>query len=212
MFLSYLKFLYHSKNQYSVHSPFVYQFLINGLYKKLDKTAYKSLKLGNIISRKDKILFKIIHYFQPKTILQIGKREATIVVQLASKSSKITTVEGFKNIENSTQDNFDSFQFKNFNLQNKTFNDFLNNSPENTFFDAIYIAYPATLDYFNQLINYICNDSFIILDGIHRNKEIKKTWYKIKNHEKVTVSIDLFYFGLIFFRKEQEKQHFILRS
>lgn len=212
MFLSYLKFLYHSKNQYSVHSPFVYQFLINGLYKKLDKTAHKSLKLGNLISRKDKILFKIIHYFQPKTILEIGKNKASIVMQIASKTAKITTVEGFKNTENSTQDNYDSFQLKNFNLQNKTLNDFLNNLPENTFFDAIYIAYPATLDYFNHLINNIHNDSFIVLNIIYDNYDTQKAWNEIKNHEKVTASIDLFYFGLIFFRKEQEKQHFILRS
>jgi hypothetical protein len=52
----------------------------------------------------------------------------------------------------------------------------------------------------------------MIFDDIYWNKDMEKAWQEIKNNQKVTVSIDLFYFGLIFFRKEQEKQHFILRS
>ena len=33
----------------------------------------------------------------------------------------------------------------------------------------------------------------------------------LKNHPKVKVSLDLFYFGVIFFRKEQAKEHFKIR-
>ena len=52
----------------------------------------------------------------------------------------------------------------------------------------------------------------MIFDDIHWDKSMQKAWNEIKNHHKVKVSIDLFYFGLIFFRKEQEKEHFILRT
>ena len=38
-----------------------------------------------------------------------------------------------------------------------------------------------------------------------------KAWEEIKNHKQVTVTIDLFSIGLVFFRTEQVKQHFVLK-
>ena len=237
MFLSYLKFLYYSKNQYSVHSPFVYQFLTKGLYPKFNQTNFKPFlelrkqllknskitisqftKTASISPKKAKILFKIIQYFQPKTILELGTCMGlgTTAMQLASKTAKITTVESYKNMGKIAQENFDSQNFKNIKIYHSACDKFLKNQIENTIFDVIYInrnrINPTTLDYFTVLINHISNDSFMILEDIHCSQDQKKTWIEIKNHEKVTVSIDLFYFGLIFFRKEQKKQHFILRS
>ena len=48
----------------------------------------------------------------------------------------------------------------------------------------------------------------ILIDAIYQHK---KEWQKLINLQDVTVTIDLFYFGLIFFRKEQVKEHFIIR-
>ena len=39
----------------------------------------------------------------------------------------------------------------------------------------------------------------------------EKKWALIKNLSKVTVSLDLYHFGVAFIRKEQEKEHFIIR-
>jgi hypothetical protein len=37
-------------------------------------------------------------------------------------------------------------------------------------------------------------------------------WEKICKDDRVTLSIDLFFIGLVFFRKEfREKQHFVIR-
>jgi hypothetical protein len=38
-----------------------------------------------------------------------------------------------------------------------------------------------------------------------------EAWDEIKNHPAVTVSIDTFYWGIVFFRKEQVKEHFVIR-
>jgi hypothetical protein len=40
---------------------------------------------------------------------------------------------------------------------------------------------------------------------------MKEAWEEIKMHDRVTVTLDLFYFGIVFFRKEQVKQHFIIK-
>jgi hypothetical protein len=40
---------------------------------------------------------------------------------------------------------------------------------------------------------------------------METAWEMIKKHPKVTVTIDTFQWGLVFFRREQHKEHFIIR-
>ncbi|WP_047245945.1 uroporphyrinogen decarboxylase/cobalamine-independent methonine synthase family protein [Maribacter thermophilus] len=68
----------------------------------------------------------------------------------------------------------------------------------------------------NELLDKISkqiyhNDSALLVQGIHNSKERTRLWESIKKLPEVTVSIDLFYCGLIFFRREQAKQHFKIR-
>jgi hypothetical protein len=49
----------------------------------------------------------------------------------------------------------------------------------------------------------------VILDDIYWSKEMTQAWEELKNHPKVTLSIDIFTKGILFFRKEhQDKAHF----
>ena len=50
-----------------------------------------------------------------------------------------------------------------------------------------------------------------IFDDIHWSKDMEEAWEIIKNHPQVTVTIDTFQWGIVFFRKEQEKEHFVIR-
>jgi predicted O-methyltransferase YrrM len=78
------------------------------------------------------------------------------------------------------------------------------------FFDGNHQKQP-TLEYFHKLLPTAKNNSVFIFDDIHWSPQMEKAWEEIKNHPEVTVSIDTFYWGLIFFRKEQAKQHFNIR-
>jgi predicted O-methyltransferase YrrM len=69
----------------------------------------------------------------------------------------------------------------------------------------------ATLHYFEKLLPLAHNDSVFIFDDIHWSGEMEEAWEQIKAHPRVRVSIDTFYWGLVFFRKEQEKEHFTIR-
>jgi len=56
------------------------------------------------------------------------------------------------------------------------------------------------------------NFSMIILDDIHWSAEMELAWQHCKDHSAVTLSIDLFFIGLLILRKEiREKQHFVVR-
>ena len=69
--------------------------------------------------------------------------------------------------------------------------------------------YDATMDYFQKILPFTNANSVLIFDDIYWSEEMKRAWEEIKKHSAVTVTIDLFWCGLVFFRKENtEKQHF----
>lgn len=90
------------------------------------------------------------------------------------------------------------------------------NPKQQTFFyDLIYFdgnhTKEATLNYFERLLPTAHNNSVFVFDDIHWSAGMEAAWEEIKAHPQVTVSIDTYYLGLIFFRKEQAKQHFKIR-
>jgi len=66
--------------------------------------------------------------------------------------------------------------------------------------------------YFKELLAKTNNDSILVFDDIHWSREMEDAWKTIKNNAAVTCSIDLFFIGIVLFRKEfKEKQHFAIR-
>lgn len=77
-------------------------------------------------------------------------------------------------------------------------------------FDFIYANYPS----FDLLTNHkeqIHNDSMFLINNIHNSKSNAANWKVLKQHKAVTVSIDMFHCGALFFREEQVKEHFKIR-
>jgi len=54
-------------------------------------------------------------------------------------------------------------------------------------------------------------DSLLIVLGIYPSTEQKYQWKRIQAHSAVTVTIDLFYVGLVYFREGQAKEDFKIR-
>jgi hypothetical protein len=63
----------------------------------------------------------------------------------------------------------------------------------------------------NLDINNLSNDCMLLLDGIQTSSKNFKTWKHLTELKHVRVSIDMFYCGALFFRKEQVKEHFKIR-
>lgn len=84
------------------------------------------------------------------------------------------------------------------------------NTSEEFPFDMIYLASPDT-NSLEELKDKVHNDTILLLGNIHNTKSSSGLWEAFKKDEIVTVSLDMFYCGVIFFRKEQAKQHFKIR-
>jgi predicted O-methyltransferase YrrM len=253
---SYLHFLWHSKNEHAVHSPFVFNLLTQCFYNKKVKPEYAILKkhrnelllnkntievtdfgagsrifksnvrqiaqiakTAGISPTRAQLLFRIVNYFQPSTILEIGTSLglATSALSLGNPKASITTVEGCPETAKLAKLHLQKFNCNNVECVVKEFNNYIQNCQLKTencqliYFDGNH-SKEATLDYFNLLLPTITNETVWIFDDIHWSAEMEEAWEIIKKHPKVTVSIDTFQWGLVFFRYEQPKQHFIIRT
>ncbi|PQJ77922.1 hypothetical protein [Polaribacter porphyrae] len=74
------------------------------------------------------------------------------------------------------------------------------------------LLYISNINNINSILNdELVSNYFIVIHNIHKNKQTQQKWLKIIQKNNATVTIDLFYFGLIFFRVSQAKEHFIIR-
>jgi hypothetical protein len=75
------------------------------------------------------------------------------------------------------------------------------------------IIFGSICDFLSEDINMneLQNDTMVLLYGIYVDKISSDNWKKLKNSEHVRVTVDLYYCGLLFFRKEQVKEHFKIR-
>ena len=163
------------------------------------------------------LLHRLTHDLQCTTGLELGTSLGISSLAMASAATinRLTTIEGCPETAKFAETQLKKYQLTNVNVQNATFEKALNKI-ENKPFDLIYLdghhSLEPTLTYFNKLLSNVHNNSVMILDDIHWSAQMEKAWNQIKAHPKVTVSIDTYKWGLLFFRKEQAKQHFIIRS
>lgn len=189
------------------------------VFKSNERKISAIVKNAGISKKRAELLFRITRYFQPETVLEIGTSLglATAALSLGNPKAKITTLEGCTNTQNVAKKQFQTSKrdLQNTEFITTEFSEFLKNNPQTVNYSLIYFdgnhSQKATLEYFNLLLTTVTNDSVWIFDDIHWSKEMEQAWEEIKNHEKVRVTIDTFQWGIVFFRKEQEKEHFMIR-
>jgi predicted O-methyltransferase YrrM len=179
--------------------------------KELVVSAAKPAKFSQL-------LFRLIDHFQPNTVLELGTSLGISTSYMASANSKtkIITIEGCEEIAAIAKKNFNQFQLKNIEQHIGNFDDVLPgilsklDKLDFAFFDGNHRK-EATLNYFEQCSEKAHDNSVFVFDDIYWSAEMKEAWQEIKNNERVTVTLDLFFMGIVFFRKEQVKQHFVIK-
>ena len=136
---------------------------------------------------------------------------------MAMASGKDVTGEGNYAIASIAKENFDVAGLSNIRIITGNFD---NTLPEMVarmphvdlaFIDGNHRRQP-TLNYFRELLTKTTSESIIIFDDIHWSRGMESAWNEIRQHPSVKLSIDLFFFGLVFFREEfKTRQHFRIR-
>ncbi len=256
LLIRYIQFLYFSKNEHSLHSPFVYELYTTVILAKtkpnqqilaieclrktlkknqtiietIDYGAGSKLKKSNTqtiaqIARNSEksskfaqLIYRLLGYMQPQTILDLGTSLGitTLYQAIYNTNCQIITFEGCPETAKIAQENFKKIGVKNIQLIVGNIDNNLSQTIANlkkidfVFFDANH-QYKATMMYFELCLEKSTENSFFVFDDINWSKGMQKAWKEITEHPQVMISIDLFFVGIVFFRKNQPKQHFVLR-
>ncbi len=188
-------------------------------------------KNAGISSKRARLLNRLVRYLQVEQALELGTSLGIGTAAMATgNQTRVLSVEGCPQTAAVAQKQFREFRLGNIDLKTASFeqvleeispgfgqgNDEDRGTRENpSRFDMVYLdgnhQKQATLDYFECLLPAAHNDTVFIFDDIHWSKDMEEAWEEIKKHPRVRVSIDTFQWGLVFFRREQEKEHFVIR-
>ncbi len=186
------------------------------VFKTNERSIQQIAKNAGITSKRAKLLFRISKYFQFEKSLELGTSlgMATAALAMGNKNGQVTSLEGCPETAKMASNMLQTFQVSNIKIKTTEFSSYLNQI-QNEKFDCIYFdgnhQKAPTLSYFESLLNTTHNDTVWIFDDIHWSKEMTEAWEIIKAHPKVTVTIDTFYWGFVFFRREQRKENFRIR-
>ncbi|WP_166386313.1 MULTISPECIES: O-methyltransferase [unclassified Polaribacter] len=187
------------------------------IFKNNERQVSKIAKIAGLSNKKAKLLIRIIQYFEPKNVLEIGTSIGlgTSAVKIGNKETAILSLEGCPETSKVANKLFSKNNYKDIQIITGDFKNTLPEAIKNQQFDCIYFdgnhTKKDTLHYFNTCLDTVTNNSVWIFDDIYWSDEMKEAWTEIKNHNKVKVTVDVFYWGIVFFRKEQEKEHFKIR-
>jgi predicted O-methyltransferase YrrM len=241
---------------HGIHSPFVFDFVINVLNDDRHFYAYQAIeslrrqlwndrtilevedfgagsvtgqtKQRSIASvtrnatksrRLSQLLFRIVHYYQPETILELGTSLgiSSAYMAAANPNARVITLEGARSIAKRAAQHHELLHLYNIELITGNFDDKLEDVLQKlgrvhlAFIDGNHRREP-TMTYFQQLLDKAIPQSIFIFDDIHWSNEMEEAWRMIQAHDAVTATIDLFFIGIVLFRAEfRSKQHFVIR-
>jgi predicted O-methyltransferase YrrM len=187
----------------------------NGTFRRVCDIARNAGRTPDI----GKLLFRIVHYYQCKNILELGTSLGLGTAYLASAthSGKVVTIEGSSEIAQQAQANFKQLGLSQIEVVTGEFDAILTSVlSSNSTFDLVFIdgnhREEPTLQYTEMLLPHISEHSILIYDDIHWSKGMHNAWNQIIKDPRIMLSIDLFQIGLVFFRKDfLFKQHFVLK-
>lgn len=179
--------------------------------KEIAKNALKSPALAQLIHR-------LAKFSNPKSVIELGTclGITSAYLSTAAPDASVITIEGCPQTAAVAKQNFEDLKLNNIRLEVGNFDHILPGIlAEQQQLDFVYIdgnhRKVATLNYFNWCLPKVHENTMLIFDDIYWSAGMKEAWAAIKAHPQVTVTIDLFWIGLVFFKKGQAREDFKLK-
>lgn len=179
--------------------------------RQIAKNALKPKKLAQLI-------FRLVNELKPRNIIELGTclGLTTAYLAKAAPQARVISVEGCPQTAAVAQKNIASLALKDVKVLTGNFDVILPKVIADVeVLDFVFVdgnhRKQATLDYFSWCLPKVHEGTLLIFDDIYWSKGMGEAWEEIKAHPKVTLTIDLFWIGLVFFRKGQVKEHFKIK-
>jgi predicted O-methyltransferase YrrM len=180
--------------------------------KDIANSSLKPKKYAQLLSR-------MVQYYKPATIVELGTSLGitSSYLALGNKDAKLYTLEGARNIAAIAAHTFEALRLENIELIEGDFSKTLpllcakSGIVDFVFIDGNHRMEP-TLSYFGQLLTCSNASTIFVFDDIHWSAEMESAWAVIRDHPAVTLTIDLFFIGIVFINSDfKVKQHFAIR-
>ena len=182
--------------------------------KKVREIARNALKTPVLAQ----LIYRLARNTNPANIIELGTclGITTAYLSKACPDADVITIEGCPETAKKAYQSFQNLELENVELQVGNFDELLPAVIEQAKqLDFVYIdgnhRKDATLNYFHLCLPKVQEHSLLIFDDIYWSKGMKEAWEEIKNHPDVTVTVDLFWIGLVYFKKGQVKEHFKIK-
>ena len=183
--------------------------------KTIAQIAKGSLKLKKYST----LIGRIVAYYKPRQVLEMGTSLGITTCYLAQgvPHASVVTMEGAPAVAQEALNTFKNLGYQNIQLIEGNFDQSLPNYLNSI--STIGIAYvdgnhryTPTMQYFNLLLAKSDEHSIFIFDDIHWSSEMEKAWEEIKADTRISLTIDLFYLGIVFLKKgNKEKENFSIK-
>jgi predicted O-methyltransferase YrrM len=176
------------------------------------------IKYSAVPAKYGRLLFNMASEFGKPGIVEFGTSLgiSTLYLAAACPDSMVYTVEGCSATAEIAAANFKSYGTSNITLIQESFDtaisDLITKSvkPGLVFIDGHHRKEP-TLRYFELMAGHCDKGTVIMIDDIHSSGEMEEAWSLIKKNKEVTVTIDIFRMGLVFFREGMSSFDYLIR-
>lgn len=174
-----------------------------------ERTISDLARFAAISPRLGRIIFNITRVYKPETILELGTSLgiSTLYLAGAAPRSRMITIEGCPETAKTASNNLRNLGMSSISVWTGPFKENLLPALKDLQqLDLLYLdgdhQKGATLKYYKQCLKYAHEHSVFIIADIHWSSAMEQAWDALKSKEEVTLAIDLFHFGVLFFRKE----------
>ncbi len=183
-------------------------------YRRLSDISRRS----SVHNKYGRVLYNLASLYNGRNILEMGTSVgiSTLFMSMGAPASKIISIEGCAKLAEIARNNFSVAEASDIEVMRGEFDEQLtiirkrDFSPSMVYIDGNHRK-EAVLKYFASLKELIAQDSVIIFDDINYSNEMNEAWNEIKSDLQVSLSIDVFQMGLVFFIEGMAKQDFVIR-
>ena len=183
------------RNEYHIHSPFVYELYTNVIRERQRSNVDYDLvvRVGRMLDKKKHILksrrklarffYRYAAYYEHDEVFLFGKVTAMNVAAFALGNPRSKVIVGCA----------------------CDYVDTLNN------LGIVNVESQPTEDVLRYCLDHRDEATAFVFEGIHDTKAYEELWNAFCTHPEVTLTIDFYHAGMVFFREGMEKQAFVLR-
>lgn len=183
--------------------------------KKKSRTIGEITEREAIHPKQGALLFRLVNYFKVTHILQLGPSMGLSTLYLTSYASDLECIalESVPEYATIAQWVFNKAARNPVDLRTGSYKELLPRALEDmkrvdfVFFNTLY-EQQDNLWLFNECIPYVHSDTVFVFEGIKANRRMREFWQEVTTHPEVTVTIDLYSMGIIFFNKRLHKRNY----